>query len=163
MCRLSYHSGIAIPVRYEREPGHPGLDDLRGHIGSTLRRRRELHRLTQTQFAKRAGVSQATVARIERGDRAPSVELLERLFATLGCQVRLQLEPLGRRVDEAITALEELPIGKRIAASGVPSLAVDLDPIPHLSVAPPPRSCRVRRCRSTRSRSPWPGGTATSS
>lgn len=119
-------------MRYEHEPDRPGPDDLRGHIGWTLRRQRELHRLTQTRFAERAGVSQATVARIEAGDRAPSVELLERLFATLGCQVRLRLEPLGRRVDEAITALAELPIVERIVESGIPSLAADLDPIPHV-------------------------------
>jgi transcriptional regulator with XRE-family HTH domain len=64
------------------------------HIGATLRRHREAHGLTQAELAGRVSTSQATVARIERGDRAPSVAMLERLFAVLGHRVRLSLEPL---------------------------------------------------------------------
>lgn len=68
--------------------------NLLAHIGSTLRRHREQQGLTQAELAARVATSQATVARIERGDRAPSVAMLERLFAVLGHRVRLALEPL---------------------------------------------------------------------
>jgi transcriptional regulator with XRE-family HTH domain len=64
------------------------------HIGTTLRRHREGQGLTQAELAGRVSTSQATVARIERGDRAPSVAMLERLFAVLGHRVRLALEPM---------------------------------------------------------------------
>lgn len=64
------------------------------HIGATLRRHREQQGLTQAELAARVSTSQATVARIERGDRAPSVAMLERLFVVLGHRVRLALEPL---------------------------------------------------------------------
>jgi len=106
--------------------------DLRTHIGTTLRRRREQHCLTQAELAGRTATSQATVARVEAGDRAPSVALLERLFGALGCQVRLRLEPLDHETDRAIAALAEVRIGTRIAESGIPALAADLAPIPHV-------------------------------
>jgi transcriptional regulator with XRE-family HTH domain len=103
---------------------------LRAHIGSTLRRRRERDGLTQAELAIRVETSQATVARIERGDRAPSMAMLERLFAVLSCQVRLVLEPLDQDIDRAIAALASVPIAKRIAAAGIPAFAEDLSPIP---------------------------------
>lgn len=106
--------------------------DLRGHIGSTLRRRRELAGLTQAELAGKVATSQATVARIERGDRAPSVAMLERLFAALGSQVRLVLEPLDRDVDEAIAVLTSVPIVARVEEAGIPSFAEDLAPIPYV-------------------------------
>lgn len=113
-----------------------GLDlvsqDLRGHIGSTLRRRRELAGLTQAELAGKVATSQATVARIEHGDRAPSVAMLERLFAALGCQVRLALEPLDRDVDDAIAALTREPIAVRVEEAGIPRFAEDLAPIPYV-------------------------------
>jgi transcriptional regulator with XRE-family HTH domain len=68
--------------------------ELLAHIGSTLRRHREEQGLTQAELAARVTTSQATVARIERGARAPSVTMLERLFAVLGWRVRLALVPL---------------------------------------------------------------------
>ena len=95
--------------------------DLLGHIGSTLRRRRELAGLTQAELAGKVATSQATVARIEHGDRAPSIAMLERLFAALGCQVRLALEPLDRDVDvdDAIIALTSVPVATRVDEAGI--------------------------------------------
>lgn len=105
--------------------------DLRAHIGSTLRQRRERDGLTQAELAARVPISQATVARIERGDRAPSVELLERLFAGLGCQVRLTLAALDGDLDEAIAAQARVPVAERVAAAGIPDFAANLEPIPY--------------------------------
>jgi transcriptional regulator with XRE-family HTH domain len=106
--------------------------DLLGHIGSTLRRRRELAGLTQAELAGKVATSQATVARIEHGDRAPSVAMLERLFAALGCQVRLTLEPLDRDVDDTIAALTGVPVATRVEEAGIPRFADDLAPIPYV-------------------------------
>lgn len=106
--------------------------DLRTHIGATLRHHRERHGLTQADLATRVATSQATVARIEAGVRAPSVAMLERLFAALGRQVRLHVEPLQHETDQAIAALAAIPVQDRIAGSGIPALAADLASIPHV-------------------------------
>jgi transcriptional regulator with XRE-family HTH domain len=108
--------------------------DLVAHIGSTLRRQRDRHRLTQAELAHRSSVTQSTVARIERGDRGASVEMLARLFAGLGARVRLTLEPLDREVDEAIAAVAGLPIAQRIAEAGISGFADKLAPIPYVFV-----------------------------
>jgi transcriptional regulator with XRE-family HTH domain len=74
-------------------------------VGSTLLRERERRRFTQHQLAVMAGVSQGTIARIERGDRHASLPMVERLFAALGMQLPLGVESLDAQVDAEITAL----------------------------------------------------------
>ncbi|MGX7676365.1 helix-turn-helix domain-containing protein [Plantactinospora sp. DSM 117369] len=63
-------------------------------LGTTLRRQRELHGLTQRDLAERSGASQAAIARIEQGVRAPTVAMLERLLAALDLQLTVGVEPL---------------------------------------------------------------------
>jgi len=81
-------------------------------IGTALRRQRELHQLTQQALAERAGVSQATIARIERGDRAPSLLMVEALFAALGGQLAVAVEPLDAHVDARIADLEQRAVAE---------------------------------------------------
>lgn len=57
---------------------------LARQIATAVRREREHRRLTQQALADLAGLSQGAVARIERGDRLPSLPVVERLFAALG-------------------------------------------------------------------------------
>lgn len=47
--------------------------------------------LTQAELARRAGVPQSTVAKIERGRRDPSLSTLERLVHAAGLELRVQL------------------------------------------------------------------------
>jgi transcriptional regulator with XRE-family HTH domain len=111
---------MSIYRRRRSVAGHDlASQDLLGHIGSTLRRRRELAGLTQAELAGKVATSQATVARIEHGDRAPSIAMLVRLFAALGCRVRLALEPLDRDVDDAIIALTSVPVATRVDEAGI--------------------------------------------
>jgi transcriptional regulator with XRE-family HTH domain len=49
--------------------------------------------LTQVELARRAGVPQSTVAKIERGRRDPSLSTLERLVRAAGLELRVQLAP----------------------------------------------------------------------
>jgi transcriptional regulator with XRE-family HTH domain len=49
--------------------------------------------LTQAELARRAGVPQSTVAKIERGRREPSLSTLERLVRAAGLELRIQLAP----------------------------------------------------------------------
>lgn len=49
------------------------------------------HDLTQTALARKLGMSQPAVARLEAGDHEPSVAMLMRLARLLGITLRLQL------------------------------------------------------------------------
>jgi len=60
----------------------PVLPDL-----SEIALRRRNLRLTQTQLAKLAGVSQSAVAKIERGQMMPSYDMARRIFDTLQGQM----------------------------------------------------------------------------
>ena len=56
-----------------------------------LREARKRSALSQADLAKRAGVPQSTVGRIESGVRVPSTELLERLIRAAGFELRVAL------------------------------------------------------------------------
>ncbi len=53
------------------------------HIGRRLKRQRTLKALTQAQLADRAGVTTATVARIERDEIEPRMPTLRKLSDAL--------------------------------------------------------------------------------
>lgn len=64
----------------------------REKFGARLRKRRLAAKLTQEQLAAKTkapfssmGVSRNTIARIERGERGPSIEMAIRLARALGC------------------------------------------------------------------------------
>jgi XRE family transcriptional regulator, fatty acid utilization regulator len=54
------------------------------HIGDKLKRYRTRRALTQAQLAERAGVTTATVARIERDEIEPRMTTLRKLAQALG-------------------------------------------------------------------------------
>ena len=56
--------------------------------------------LTQAELARRAGVPQSTVAKIERGRRDPSLSTLERLVRAAGLEPVAVAEPIT--VDEIL-------------------------------------------------------------
>jgi len=56
------------------------------HIGKSLKRQRTLKALTQAQLAERAGVTTATVARIERDEIEPRMTTLRKLADALGVE-----------------------------------------------------------------------------
>ncbi|MEU8259972.1 helix-turn-helix transcriptional regulator [Micromonospora sp. NPDC048999] len=72
-----------------------------------VRHERELRQFTQQALADLAGLSQGAVARIERGDRLPSLPTVERLFAALDRQLRVEVESLDSHLDAALDALAE--------------------------------------------------------
>lgn len=49
--------------------------------------------LTQEELAKRAGVPQSVIARLESGRHLPSLRSLDKIAKKLGLQVRLDLVP----------------------------------------------------------------------
>ena len=56
------------------------------HIGKSLKMQRTLKALTQAQLAERAGVTTATVARIERDEIEPRMTTLRKLADALGVE-----------------------------------------------------------------------------
>jgi uncharacterized protein len=95
-----------------------------------LRSARRRARLTQSQLADRAGVTQSVISAYEAGRRQPSLPMLAALIAATGYELDLQLRPIPRRLD-ALSG----PIGKRVrqnrrrlrdraAAHGIHNLAV---------------------------------------
>ncbi|WP_410811950.1 helix-turn-helix domain-containing protein [Micromonospora sp. 067-2] len=88
-------------------------------LGATVRRQRHLRELTQRDLAELAGVSQTAVARIERGDRAPSILVLERLLAAMDVQLAVGVEPLDAHLDARIAELAARPVVDRIDDLGL--------------------------------------------
>jgi len=55
--------------------------------GTVLSKARKRANLTQAALAKKVRVHQVTIARLETGERRPSVRLLQRLVKALGVPV----------------------------------------------------------------------------
>ncbi len=71
------------------EEGTPGNGTLALALGrrvSLLRRRGNRGRMTQEQFAKRVGISDSYVEKIESGARPPTVEVVESMAGVLGVE-----------------------------------------------------------------------------
>jgi transcriptional regulator with XRE-family HTH domain len=60
--------------------------------GAVLKKARERRKLTQVELAGKVGVHEITISRLERGDRQPSMALLQRLAKTLKVKVAELLE-----------------------------------------------------------------------
>ena len=70
--------------------------------------------LTQTELARRAGVPQSTVAKIERGRREPTLSTLERLVRAAGFELRMQLAPRDDHDLQLIDLMLELTPEQRL-------------------------------------------------
>ncbi|MCX5067592.1 helix-turn-helix transcriptional regulator [Micromonospora lupini] len=88
-------------------------------LGNAVRQQRHLRELTQCELAESAGISQAAVARIESGSRAPSITILEALFAAMDVQLVVGVEPLDAHLDARIDELAARPITERIDELGL--------------------------------------------
>ncbi|WP_435207115.1 helix-turn-helix domain-containing protein [Micromonospora sp. bgisy143] len=98
-------------------------------LGAALRQQRQRRELSQRQLAGLAEVSQTAVARIERGERSPSIPALERLFAAMDVQLAVAVEPLDAHLDARIDELAAKPIAERIDELGLDEM---LDRLPDL-------------------------------
>ncbi|MGV9215761.1 helix-turn-helix domain-containing protein [Micromonospora sp. RB23] len=98
-------------------------------LGAALRQQRQRRELSQRQLAGLAEVSQGAVARIERGERSPSIPALERLFAAMDVQLVVAVEPLDAHLDARIDELAARPIAERIDELGLDEM---LDRLPDL-------------------------------
>jgi transcriptional regulator with XRE-family HTH domain len=58
--------------------------DIRTRLGQNVRRLREANGWSQEDYADRAGIHRTYVSDIERGQRNPTVSVLEKLARPLG-------------------------------------------------------------------------------
>ncbi len=58
-----------------------------------IRSLRKRLRMTQKQLAKRIGLPQSYIAKLESGKTSPSLNTLEKIFRNLGCSLSLILVP----------------------------------------------------------------------
>ncbi|MFI7604065.1 helix-turn-helix domain-containing protein [Micromonospora sp. NPDC049366] len=101
-------------------------------LGDTVRQQRESRDLSQQKLASLAGVSQAMVARVERGDRSPGLPLLERLLAAMDVQLTVAVEPLDAHLDATMAGLAARPIADRIDELNLDRLLDRLGDLPHV-------------------------------
>lgn len=50
--------------------------------------------LTQKELAKRTGIDQADISKLENGTRNPSLKLLKRLAHGMGMQLKIEFVPM---------------------------------------------------------------------
>ena len=72
--------------------------------GALVRNSRTAAGLTQAELARRAGTTQAAVARLESGRVSPRVGTLQKMLAAAGCRLELGTSPAASGIDETLIA-----------------------------------------------------------
>lgn len=104
-------------------------ETLDAPLGTALRRERERRGVSQSALARRTGVPQPAISRIEAGGEVPSLERFGRLLAGLGLRAELGLAPLAAHRGEPahLAAIRRLTPGERIEqAAGWGGFAAEL-------------------------------------
>ena len=74
--------------RKEYEAIQPEMDVIRAIVEA-----RTSQNLTQKELAKRTGIDQADISKLENGTRNPSVNLLKRLADGMGMMLKIEFVP----------------------------------------------------------------------
>ena len=72
----------------EYETIQPEMDVIRAIVNA-----RTSQNLTQNELAKRTGINQADISKLENGTRNPSVNLLKRLAEGMGMSLKIEFIP----------------------------------------------------------------------
>jgi transcriptional regulator with XRE-family HTH domain len=62
-------------------------------LGKSVRERRLALRITQTELAERAGMTQSAVSRLEAGGMTPTIGVLDRVAAALDADLVVTIAP----------------------------------------------------------------------
>ena len=73
----------------EYEAIQPEMDVIRAMIDARIEQN-----LTQKELAKRTGIDQADISKLENGTRNPSLKLLKRLAHGMGMQLKIEFVPM---------------------------------------------------------------------
>jgi len=65
--------------------------EVMSQIGGQLLAYRKMHNLTQKDLAKKLGVSQSMVSKIETGEKNISIRVLAKIVAALGGKIKISL------------------------------------------------------------------------
>lgn len=84
-------------------------DKSAGRAGAIVRAEREQRGLSQAKLAAQAGVSPASVSGLERGQRAATLDLADRLLGAMGLRLQLAAEPQFADIDAAIASAAGRP------------------------------------------------------
>jgi transcriptional regulator with XRE-family HTH domain len=63
-------------------------------VGKAIQRRRKALKITQSHLAALAGISVNSLYKIERGEANPTLELIEKIVAVLGLEVKLEAKKI---------------------------------------------------------------------
>lgn len=63
------------------------------HIGEVIFKFREYRGWTQTELARRTGITRNYLSIIERGMRTPSLETLQAIAKAMNCDLVIKLQP----------------------------------------------------------------------
>lgn len=69
----------------------------RRQLAHRIRELREAKGLSQAEVAEQIGTKQPSIARIERGESLPKIEMLQRLARVFGMRVQIEFVPAPRR------------------------------------------------------------------
>lgn len=72
----------------EYEAIQPEMDVIRAIVNA-----RTSQNLTQNELAKRTGINQADISKLENGTRNPSINLLKRLAEGMGMVLKIEFVP----------------------------------------------------------------------
>ena len=72
----------------EYEASQPEMDVIRAIVNA-----RTSQNLTQSELAKRTGINQADISKMENGTRNPSINLLKRLAEGMGMNLKIEFVP----------------------------------------------------------------------
>jgi len=61
-------------------------------VGSAIKERRKILKITQRTLAELAGVGINTLTKIERGEGNPTIEVLEKILDTLGLELQIGIK-----------------------------------------------------------------------
>lgn len=83
---------------------------MAGPAGDTIREARRLSQMSQSELARRAGVSQPVISAYERGRREPGLATLGKLVEATGNRLRVEVVPQA----DAGRGLPDTPMGRRL-------------------------------------------------
>jgi transcriptional regulator with XRE-family HTH domain len=112
------------------------MDCLATHrTGELIRQARVERELGVAELARRAGVSPASVSKIERGRRpAVTIAMADRILAAMGLRLHVETVPLWADIDTAIAEASRRSLAERMAGWPIDFAAFvnRLDGIPYL-------------------------------
>ena len=95
------------------------IDDPHIRLAQLVLTMRDKIGLTQKELGQKAGMTQADVSRIERGEGNPSLDTITRLAATLGCRYENDFAPISNGHKAVLPSDKFIPFLDEIKAQGL--------------------------------------------